>query len=174
MIDIIKLANKIHLNAIKHGWWKEDRLWNDTRILIVSEIAELLEAFRNNQTYKQCDKNINLNYFEEESADVIIRLLDYVGFIVNKLKATNLGIVYDQEGIQLSGSISSQLDMIVAYLYEETKIIKLSIKSIYSLLDVVATVDKFTKNFDNIDIWNAIEIKHKYNKTRPYKHGKEF
>ena len=59
----------IHNNAKDKGFWDEERNIGESLMLIVTEVAEAMEAHRN-------DDREN---FEEEIADVIIRTLDLCG-----------------------------------------------------------------------------------------------
>ena len=61
-----KLAKKIHANAVKKGFWDEERNIGEALMLVVTEIAEAMEAHRH-----QDEDN-----FREELADTFIRLLD--------------------------------------------------------------------------------------------------
>ena len=60
------MGEKIHANAVLHGWWETPRTIPELLVLIHSEVSEALEAFRDN----------DMVGFAEELADVAIRLLD--------------------------------------------------------------------------------------------------
>lgn len=61
-----QLQSNIHINAMNHGWWDEERKIPELLCLIHSEVSEALEAYRNN----------DMALFREECADIMIRLLD--------------------------------------------------------------------------------------------------
>lgn len=65
-MDILELQQKIHINAVKHGWWEIDVPVPEILCLIHSEVSEALEAYRDRDEAK----------FREELADIAIRLLD--------------------------------------------------------------------------------------------------
>ncbi len=130
-MNINELAKEVHQNAVKHGWWDENRTFGDIIALCHSELSEALEEHRkgheSKEIYYHCiyhdtrlkcpdkfdgcqyGKNIGCNERKAEGipielADCIIRILDYCGH-------------------------------------------------------------------EGIDIEHAIQIKHEYNKNRPYRHG---
>jgi len=65
-MDFKRLQKDIHKNAKEHGWWEAIRPIPELLCLLHSEVSEALEAYRN-------DDESN---FEEELADVAIRLMD--------------------------------------------------------------------------------------------------
>ena len=64
-----ELAEFCHSIAVKKGFWDEKRNIGEALMLIVTELAEAMEAHRH-----QDDDN-----FKEELADAFIRLLDLCG-----------------------------------------------------------------------------------------------
>jgi len=62
-------AKLCHRIAVEKGFWDEERNIGEALMLIVTELAEAMEAHRH-----QDDKN-----FKEELADTFIRLLDLCG-----------------------------------------------------------------------------------------------
>lgn len=68
------IAEDIHKNAVEHGWWEKDRPIPETLMLITTEVAEAMEAYRND----------DYENFAEELADIVIRVLDaMVGYGIN-------------------------------------------------------------------------------------------
>lgn len=64
-----ELAQLCHSIAVEKGFWEEKRNIGEALMLIVTELAEAMEAHR-----KQDEAN-----FKEELADTFIRLLDLCG-----------------------------------------------------------------------------------------------
>ena len=64
-----ELAQLCHSIAVEKGFWDEERNIGEALMLIVTELAEAMEAHRH-----QDDAN-----FKEELADTFIRLLDLCG-----------------------------------------------------------------------------------------------
>jgi len=62
-------ADICHAIAVEKGFWDQERNVGEALMLIVTELAEAMEAYR-----KQDDEN-----FREELADTFIRLLDFCG-----------------------------------------------------------------------------------------------
>ena len=71
------MQHAVHDNAIAHGWWDEPREDGTVMMLIVSELAELLEELRVGG--RESAKIDGFTSEEEELADAVIRILDFAG-----------------------------------------------------------------------------------------------
>ncbi|MDG2455438.1 MAG: hypothetical protein P8N47_06490 [Bacteroidia bacterium] len=92
---INKLSEKIHSNAVEKGFYREKRNLGEMLCLIHSEVSEALEADRINR-YTASDVSAILelddahfkvafednvkNTFEDELADILIRVMDLSGY----------------------------------------------------------------------------------------------
>ena len=65
-MTIKKWCEEVHKVAIEHGWWNDPRPIPELLCLIHSEVSEALEAHRSD----------DMHNFEEEIADVVIRVFD--------------------------------------------------------------------------------------------------
>ena len=74
-IDALQRA--VHQTAVEHGWWDQARPIGEVLMLVVTELAEAMEAYRSGDTGS--DKIPGFSKVEEELADAIIRILDFAG-----------------------------------------------------------------------------------------------
>jgi NTP pyrophosphatase (non-canonical NTP hydrolase) len=71
------LQRTVHQTAVEHGWWDQPRPIGEVLMLVVTELAEAMEAYRSGDT--ESDKIPGFSKVEEELADAIIRILDFAG-----------------------------------------------------------------------------------------------
>jgi len=76
-MTIGKLQEKVHRIAVEHGWWDNERSVGEALMLIVTELSEAMEAYREGNP--ESDKIPGYSKLEEELADAIIRILDFAG-----------------------------------------------------------------------------------------------
>ncbi|MEA3356607.1 MAG: MazG nucleotide pyrophosphohydrolase domain-containing protein [Candidatus Bipolaricaulota bacterium] len=76
-MDISDAQERVHKTAVQHGWWDEPRPVGEVLMLMVTELAEAMEAYREGDP--ESKKIQGYSRLEEELADVLIRLLDFAG-----------------------------------------------------------------------------------------------
>ena len=75
-MELKAIQTKCHQLGKEAGWWNEPRNKGELIALIHSELSEALEALRNNNR-QELDKPWRKDTFEDELADVAIRLFDF-------------------------------------------------------------------------------------------------
>lgn len=188
--NIVPLALYAHQQAEAKGFWEEKHHEDHYLMLVVTELAEAVEADRKgiwavldpatldrlerldgavfNQEFIRTTKDT----VEDEIADAVIRLLDLLGHLLDgrELQAWQVSCfdsVYGEDGIP--PMLTDALIPIVATLCDTdancdtTNGILYAIKSLEQLCDHLG-----------IDLMTHIELKMKYNATRPALHGKKY
>ena len=78
--SINELVREAHENAVRKGWWDDDRRFGEIIALMHSELSEALEDFRNGKqattVWYEGDKPCGI---PSELADVVIRVFDACG-----------------------------------------------------------------------------------------------
>ena len=178
-VDWNSLRDRAYKISCDHGFHEEKASKKEIKtylMLIITEVSEAVEADRKcrhadteffNRKYKDCSdtrfgyERTIMGSVEEELADIIIRCLDAAG-------AYNLDIDYS------TGKYTFAIDG------------KSFVENAFSLSDILINLyfESALKNTINyvldwceyldIDIMAHIELKMKYNETRPYKNGKKY
>ena len=170
-----KLAEEAHDNAVKHGFWETKVSNEHCLMLVITEIAEMVEAHRVSRkasiaAYNEMlNKQIGFECFikntmEDEMADIVIRLADLAGALgVNfeKMSPCRYYRAYSKfsftenafalsKGLCRDGiGIEKRIQFGLEYVTKWAKSIKVDLD------------------------WHICE-KMKYNATRPPKHGKAY
>jgi len=197
-MNIKKLSKQVYQNNKAKGFWEEDREVYEVLFLIKSEVFEMYERFRkhgfdqlipelglainNKEEYKAKYKD---SLFTEH-ADVIIRLLDIIGYFDKDIK------LEDEEELKkyyFDGDVS--LFRLKTYIYQlEHQISHLMDFTTFDekLSEVVSPFDdsmhaSFVKLLKRCLYvhrtffepgYNSVYEKISYNTQRKYKHGKQF
>ena len=170
MTNANELMAQIHKNAVEHGFWDDVNI-DRAVMLIVSEICEAMEADRNNLHAQMNPENISImealsddafclffsfhvkDTFEDEIADIAIRILDLMAF-------RNTAYM---DGFKPNG---------MADLYNDLRGLTQFVSS-KQYLWAIWSVECLAKNM-GVDLEKHIALKMRYNRSRPYKHGKRY
>ena len=170
-----KLAEEAHENAVKHGFW-ENKVSNEhCLMLIITEIAEMVEAHRvsrkaNTAAYNEMpNKQIGFEKFikntmEDEMADIVIRLADLAGA---------LGVNFEKMSPCRYYRAYSKFSFTENAFALSKGLCRDGIGIEKRIQFGLEYVTKWAKSI-NIDLDWHIDEKMKYNATRPLKHGKAY
>jgi len=135
-------------------------------MLVVTEIAEAAESFRTGSDFPMTDKDLHLSNFEEEMADIGVRLLD----------------MFSEFDVELNEDlVASWADNMIFDTSEPLNTLYDLCSKVVVNLDGVSLGDVLHSSLGGLfwiswayqfDLMKAIELKMDYNDTRPFKHGK--
>lgn len=185
-IDFDSLCVRAYDNAVKHGFHEEKYPVYHYMMLIVTEIAEAVNADRKgkyaNRTmfeknfdtpqtnpeshWRFCYEVFIKDTVEDEFADAAIRIFDYVGL---KDSHINDSLFTEEAYSDLSKSLEghSLTEMLFCVILSFGKEDTCDVSSILYYLFAISY-------YLGIDLFWHIEQKMKYNEMRQYKHGKKY
>ena len=195
--EIAYLAEDAFKNADKHGFYTESTEIETALMLIITEMAEAVQADRHNrhgsiEDYEseiQMGRDIPTAYkntlegtVESEFADIAIRILSLLGWMNSKttIKLKSDSILADEYGISKiqfkiqntinKGSIAKDLYRLNGRLswFVDNESCSWFVSD--TLQDILMRVFAIAHNH-NIDLMEHIKLKMQYNESRPYLHG---
>lgn len=186
-----RYAKDCHQRAVAKGFWDETHSVGHYLMLVVSELSEAVEADRLGKVIKLTPEQVEyLNRLDgaefvqeflrvvkdtvwDEIADAVIRLLDLLGWMLKdralseKEVEVDLGVsaFYIAGEMTLADALWPILQEACCHcdMYAHRTAILYSIKSLELLCNRLG-----------IDLMAHIDLKLKYNETRPAKHGKKY
>ena len=159
------LIERSHKQARDKGFWEKPLTFDMAMALIISEIAEALEAYRKRRVNPDWnDTQAVKDSFETEIADAIIRIYDWCGSKGYDLEPDSSVLEWGDEGKNFIMLFTSCTHCAV----NPAKVSQFV--SLECLLEDILSYCKFK----NIDIQKYIEWKLDYNLNREYMHGKQF
>ena len=170
-----KLAEEAHENAVKHGFWETKVSNEHCLMLVITEIAEMVEAHRVSRKAKTAayndmpNKQIGFEKFikntmEDEMADIVIRLADLAGALGVDFTKMQPCRYYRAFG---KFSFTENAFALCKGLSKDAIGIE---KRIQFGLDFIT---KWAQEL-NIELAFFVAQKMRYNKMRPYRHGKQY
>ena len=177
-MDLNKLRDEAYQIAKEHGW--HDKEYSDSHwlMLLITEIAEAVQADRKNlhadvEAFKKYEEIIDFkenferqikNTVEEELSDVVIRCLDFSGLHVFDLQNLfNEPVDGDVLEEMFSGKTFAEIAFRICDDIFFSTAEAATYRVIYDVVQYCRLVD--------IDIDFFITTKKKYNRLRPYMHG---
>lgn len=186
-MTINELIETAHADAKAKGFWDEPRNTGELLMLIVSECGEALEAHRKGKRAELEEFNrhemlhgpeVNkLNFevlvkdtFEDELADIVIRIADLCGYekmqLQHEPRPRTLALFEPKNTGELLLFLTSYI--VEFYQTKEGKASQLfAMQKAFGMAFIIAQLN-------DIDLWRHIELKLAYNRTRPHKHGKAY
>ena len=186
-----RYAKDCHERAVAKGFWDEPHSVGHYLMLVISELSEAVEADRIDKWARltpEAVKNLRVvsdgaftkaflwfvkDRVEDEIADAVIRLLDLLGWMLKDraLSETEVETDLGVSAFYIAGEMTLaealwpilQEACCLCGKYAHRYAILYSIKSLELLCDHLG-----------IDLMAHIELKTKYNETRPALHGKKY
>ncbi len=171
-----ELIDDIHKNAVEHGWWETARSKPEIIALIHSEWSEALEESRAGHPLVWLGEHDKPEGIAVELVDGVIRIFDYLGQMgLPETVEVSVEALYSHARLG-SGTTGDGLPELIAWLHVRTSEAMQNDGADgtrRALLNAAGIALKWISD-RGLDPIEVIRIKHEYNKTRPYKHGKLF
>lgn len=195
--ELASLAGDAFENDYKHGFYPESTEIETALMLIITEMAEAVQADRHGsiEDYEseiQMGRDIPTAYknslegtVESEFADIAIRILSLLGWMNSKspIKLKSDSILADEYGIGKiqfkvqntinKGSIAKDLYRLngrFSWLVDNESCSWFVSDTLQGILMRVFAI----AHNNNIDLMEYIKLKMKYNESRPYLHGYKY
>ena len=187
---LARFSQDFHRRAVAKGFWDEMHSVGHCLMLAFGELHEAIEADRlgkwvkltpeqieelrglEGAAYAQAFLRMVKDTVGDELADAVIRLLDLLGCLLDgrELQArqvNRVNSVYGEDGIP--PMLTDALYPIVATLCEADADCDTTMGILYAIKSLEHLCDHL-----GIDLMTHIELKMKYNETRPALHGKKY
>lgn len=190
-VDVLnRYAKDCHQRAVAKGFWAEKRTVYHHLMLVISELSEAVEADRlgkwakldhdtidtlqriEGAPYAQEFLRLVKDTVEDEIADAVIRLLDLLGCLLRGVELTQEELNMVPAAYDRSTPPKMLTDaMFVVVSGSVYGIIK--DKEFISVLSPIKSLEQLCEHL-GIDLMAHIDLKLKYNATRPALHGKKY
>ena len=184
--ELIALQPSIHQMNVEKGFWPEGRNKGEAVMLMITELAEAVEAHRagrvfnidgcerisfwlddlgkDNITWAALFKEAVKDTVEDEIADTVIRLLDFCGGFKHSLEK--------REGYNLhvktTGNFAHDILNLAHHICVQNYVAE--VYGWHTVLENIVEV----ASWYNINLLQHVQWKLKYNATRGHKHGKTY
>ena len=186
-----RYAKDCHQRAVAKGFWDETHSVGHYLMLVVSELSEAVEADRIGKWAKlspEAVKNLRVvsdaeftqaflwfvkDRVENEIADAVIRLLDLLGWMLKDRVLSETEVVADL-GVS-AFYISGEMTLADALwpILQEACCLCGKYAHRYAILYSIKSLELLCEHL-GIDLMEHIDLKLKYNATRPALHGKKY
>ena len=186
-----RYAKDCHQRAVAKGFWDERHTVGHYLMLVVSELSEAVEADRIGKWAKLDPDTIDTlqriagapyaqeflrevkDRVEDKIADAVIRLLDLLGWML-KDRALSETEVENDLGVS-AFYIAGEMTLAEALwpILQEACCLCGKYAHRYAILYSIKSLELLCDRLD-IDLMAHIELKTKYNETRPALHGKKY
>ena len=170
-----ELAKQAHDNALKHGWWEKHLSNEHCLMLVITEVAEAVEADRERRKAdiqafnRMANKQIAFERYikntkEDELADIAIRLFDLAGALgldFGKMNPCRYHRAFDH--FTFTDNAFALCKGLGRDIIAVEKRILFGLDHVYGWAEAL-----------NVDLPFFIREKMRYNVMRPYKHGKAY
>lgn len=166
-MNVKKIAREIHENAVKHGFWENDDL-EQKFALIHDEWSEALEADRNGEPLAEIDEHGKPRGVLVELIDGVIRIIDLceaVGSNIEEIKPMGITLGFYET--------VNDVHYHTAHLCGMLRLNKISPRFHERIEMCCGLIFQYIIE-QGYDPMTILEWKHKYNLSRPYKHGKKY
>ena len=162
------LIERSHKQAVDKGFWEKPLTFDMAMALIISEIAEALEAYRKGRVNPDWnDPQAVKDSFEVELADAIIRTYDLAGH-------HGFVLVDYKEFVGWTNDDGENLMWLFNCVGEAWVRTRDDLQTMREGLNFILSDLLSYCEFKNIEIEKYVMWKLDYNLNRPYKHGKQF
>lgn len=190
--DLNLLAKDVYEANKAKGFHDEQRSNETLLMLVITELSEAIEADRKSRKadlkaynlimdgYTPEDSPISFEHsfktyikdsIEDKLADAVIRLLDYAGRFNNNNEYPSIIDLNKAKGCCVS---VDRKEVFPDKIYEIVSWLTITHGSYFGYVNTGIFLIEHLCNQLGIDLWLHVEIKMKYNASRPHKHGKNY
>lgn len=192
MYSNLKMINKLPMTCHKvnrtNGFWEKSEPRVKRRMLIISEIGELVEAMRTSKVVEASEASQNSYYLSELAKDLETNKSQYMSAYKVFLKGTLEEEFADVAIRMFDYCCGYEMPILIEWYYSPDEKFSpiLDEEEVFNKIERMVTAiieENFTQAFVllrnlcyyyNIDLIQNIILKNHYNSTRGYKHGKQF